>query len=77
MLVLAPVVGFLVGRWWVLLALAGTVIGHCIGWDASENDGNPALWAPYLISFVLIIGGPLMLGAAVATARRDRRRGEV
>ena len=43
---LAPVVGFLVGRWWVVLAVLGPIVGRAVGWDPSDHDGNPALWWP-------------------------------
>jgi hypothetical protein len=67
----APVVGFLVGRWWVLLAVAGEIIGRAIGWDPGENDGNPAFWPPYVVSAFVLLGLPLLLG--VAAARRRSR----
>jgi len=35
------VVGFLVGRWWVVFAVVGAIFGRAIGWDVGENDGNP------------------------------------
>ena len=73
---LAPLVGFLVGRWWVVLAVLGALVGRPIGWDSSENDGNPALWLPYVMSFVLFIGFPLLLGVGIAAARDRRRHGQ-
>lgn len=69
---LAPVIGFLVGRWWVVLAALGANVGRPIGWDPAENDGNPALWLPYLISSLVFIGALLLLGAAIAAARARR-----
>jgi len=70
---LAPLVGFLVGRWWAVLAVFGGLIGRPIGWDSSENDGNPALWLPYVMSFVVFIGFPLLLGVRISVARDQRR----
>lgn len=72
--VAAPVVGFLVGRWWVVLAVLGAMVGHVIGWDSSENDGNPALWPPYLVTMLVYLGVPLLLGAAGSRAWRSRRQ---
>ena len=71
----APVVGLLVGRWWVLLAVVGAMIGHVVGWDAGENDGNPALWPPYLVMWPLLLGLPLCLGVAFSRFRSDRAPG--
>jgi hypothetical protein len=62
----APVVGFLVGRWWVLLAVAGQIIGRAIGWDPGENDGNPAFWPPYVVSAIVLLGLPLLFGVGVS-----------
>lgn len=74
--VLAPGVGFLVGRWWVLLAFAGAVVGRAIGWDPGENDGNPALWPPYIISSIVLFGLPLLSGVALYQGLfQNRRRG--
>ena len=71
----APIVGFLVGRWWILLAVAGLLIGHAIGWDPGENDGNPAFWWPYLVSLTVLLGLPLLIGVMLSAAyRRWRRR---
>jgi hypothetical protein len=70
---LAPLVGFLVGRWWVVLAVLGGLIGRPIGWDSSENDGNPALWLPYVMTFVVFVGFPLLLGVRISVARDLRR----
>jgi hypothetical protein len=66
-------IGLFVGRWWVVLAVLGAIVGRVIGWDSGENDGNPALWPPYLISTGVLIGLPLLLGAAISEMR-DRRR---
>ena len=71
--VMAPLVGFLVGRWWVVLAVLGAFVGQSIGWDPAEHDGNPALWPPYVTSTLLGFGPPLLLGVAISIAR-DRRR---
>ncbi|HYJ21189.1 MAG TPA: hypothetical protein VEW07_04095 [Solirubrobacterales bacterium] len=65
----APVVGFAVGRWWVLFAVVGALVGRTIGWDPAENDGNPALWPPYVVMTVTFIGLPLLLGAALSRVR--------
>ncbi len=73
---LAPLVGFLVGRWWVVLAVLSGLIGLTIGWDSSENDGNPALWLPYVIWFVVFFACPLLVGVAIAAARDRRRHGQ-
>lgn len=72
---MAPVVGFLVGRWWVLLAVGGVLAGRAIGWDPSENDGNPALWPPYVVVALAYVGGPLALGMALSLLRRGSGRG--
>ena len=69
---LAPVVGFLVGRWWVLFAVVGAIVGRAIGWDAGENDGNPALWPPYVVTVILFLGLPLLLGVVLARLRESR-----
>ena len=58
----ALVVGFLVGRWWVLLAVVGVLVGRTIGWDPAENDGNPALWPPYVVATIVSVGLPLLIG---------------
>jgi hypothetical protein len=71
----APVVGFLVGRWWVLLAVTGGIVGRAIGWDPGENDGNPAFWPPYVVSSIVLIGLPLLLGVVVSKIWRPRQRG--
>lgn len=59
---LAPLIGFFVARWWVVLAVLGALVGRSIGWDSAENDGNPALWPPYVIWLVVFIGVPLLCG---------------
>lgn len=64
--IVAPVVGYLVGRWWVLLALVGVLMGRTIGWDPGENDGNPALWLPYVVSSVAFFGLPLLGGVLLS-----------
>lgn len=70
---LAPLVGFLVGRWWVVLAVLGGLIGLTIGWNPAEHDGNPSLWFPYVTSFVAFVGLPLLVGVAIAVVRERRR----
>ena len=70
---LAPVVGFLVGRWWVVFAVAGAIFGRAIGWDAGENDGNPAFWLPYVVTAIAFLGFPLLLGVVFAQIRDNRR----
>lgn len=60
------VVGFLVGRWWVLAAVVGAMVGHVIGWDPGENDGNPALWPPYLFMTSVFLAIPLFLGVVAS-----------
>jgi hypothetical protein len=68
---LAPAAGFLVGRWWVALALLG-ILGRVVGWDPAENDGNPALWPPYIVFSLALFGLPLLAGVAAAKAREAR-----
>jgi hypothetical protein len=68
--VLAPVVGFLVGRWWVLLVVVAALAGRAIGWDPSEHDGNPALWPPYVLTAIAFVGAPLLLGVVLSRLRR-------
>lgn len=70
----APLVGFAVGRWWVLFAVVGALAGRTIGWDPGENDGNPALWPPYVITLVAYIELPLLLGVALSRLREARPR---
>lgn len=62
----APIVGFAVGRWWALIAVVAALVGRTIGWDRGENDGNPALWPPYVVSSVLSLGLPLLAGLALS-----------
>lgn len=71
-----PLIGFLVGRWWALFAVAGVILGRAIGWDPGENDGNPAFWPPYVVMAIILIGGPLLLGAAGSRALQNRRQGK-
>jgi hypothetical protein len=70
----APVIGFLVGRWWVVFAVVGALIGRTIGWDSGDNDGNPALWWPYLLTTIVFLGFPLLLGVVVSQTWQSRRR---
>jgi hypothetical protein len=72
--VAAPVVGFVVGRWWVVLAVLGALVGRVIGWDSAENDGNPALWPPYVAATLVYLAVPLLIGAACSSAWRSRRQ---
>lgn len=70
----APVIGFLVGRWWVLFAVIGALAGRVIGWDSGENDGNPALWPPYVLTTIVFLGLPLLLGVVLSEAWQGRHR---
>lgn len=70
----APIVGFLVGRWWVVFAVVGAIFGRAIGWDAGENDGNPAFWPPYMVAAIFLVGLPLFFGVGLSQIWRDRRR---
>jgi hypothetical protein len=70
----APVVGFLVGRWWVLLVVLAVLVGRAIGWDAGDNDGNSAFWWPYLLTTTVFFGGPLLVGVLASGALEARRR---
>jgi hypothetical protein len=70
----APVVGFLVGRWWVLLVVLAVLVGRSIGWDAGENDGNSAFWWPYLLIATVLFGGPLLVGVLISEALEARSR---
>jgi hypothetical protein len=69
-------VGYFVGRWWALIAVGGAVFGRTIGWDAGANDGNDALWWPYLVTLVVWTGFPLAVGIATAVLKRagDKKR---
>jgi len=71
---LAPLTGFLVGRWWAVLAVVGAIFGRAIGWDAGEHDGNPALWPPYVVSTLILLGVPVLVGVAISVARDSSRR---
>ena len=71
---LAPVVGFLVGRWWVVLAVLGPVLGRMIGWDAAEHDGNAALSPPYVVTLVGLVALPLLLGVWLSGVREGIQR---
>lgn len=73
----APVVGFLVGRWWVLFAVVGALAGRTVGWDSGENDGNPALWPPYVLTAIVFLGLPLLLGVVLSQAWRGRHRSSI
>lgn len=70
----APVIGFLVGRWWVLFAVVGALAGRAIGWDSGENDGTPALWPPYVLMTIVYLGLPLLLGVLFPQAWQSWRR---
>lgn len=70
----APVVGFLVGRWWVVAAVLGAIAGRVIGWDSAENDGNPALWPPYVVAALGYLGIPLLIGVLCSYVWRAWRR---
>lgn len=71
---LAPVVGFLVGRWWAVLAVVGALVGRAIGWEAAEHDGNSAIWPPYVVSMIALIGIPLLLGVVISFMRNGNRQ---
>jgi hypothetical protein len=71
---LAPLVGFLAGRWWVVFAVVGAIVGRAIGWDAGENDGNPAFWPPYVVTAIVFLGFPLLLGVWFSQVRESRSR---
>ncbi|HET6998480.1 MAG TPA: hypothetical protein VFI03_07805 [Solirubrobacterales bacterium] len=62
-------VGFLVGRWWAVLAVVGALVGRVIGWDPGESDGNPALWWPYVVMTIIFFGTPLLVGWVASGAR--------
>jgi hypothetical protein len=70
----APVVGFLVGRWWVVLAVLGVLVGRTIGWDAGENDGVPALSLLHMVAAFFFLALPLMVGFVCSYAWRAWRR---
>jgi len=70
----APIVGFAVGRWWVVFAVVGALVGRVIGWDSGENDGNPALWPPYVAAMLVYLGIPLLIGAACSRVWRSWRQ---
>ena len=73
----APVVGFLVGRWWVVFAALGMIFGRAIGWDPGENDGNPAFWPPYVVTAFISVGLPLLVGVACSYVWRAWNRPSV
>jgi hypothetical protein len=75
-LLAAPVVAYLVGHWWVMIALVGALVGRAIGWDAGENDGNSVFWWPYVLTTIIFVSAPLLLGLALSFSvplRRNRR----
>lgn len=67
-------VAFLVGRWWVLFAILGGIVGRTIGWDSAESDGNPALWWPYVVTTVVVLSVPLLAGLGLGRAWRNERQ---
>jgi hypothetical protein len=67
-------IGLLVGRWWVLAALAGMVVGRAIGWDPAENDGVPAFSPAHVLMTLVFAGLPLLLGVAISGAWESRSR---
>ncbi|HEX5713434.1 MAG TPA: hypothetical protein VFX85_08995 [Solirubrobacterales bacterium] len=69
-------VGFLVGRWWVLVALVGMLVGRAIGWDPGEHDGVPAFSPPHVLTMVVFAGLPLLLGVAISGIWERRRSRE-
>jgi hypothetical protein len=71
---LAVVVGFLVGRWWVVLAILGPLLGRTIGWDAADNDGNAALWWPYVVTTIGLVALPLLAGVWLSRIREGTQR---
>jgi hypothetical protein len=52
----------------------GAIAGRTIGWDPAENDGNPALWPPYVLTAFVFVGLPLLFGAACSYVWRAWRR---
>lgn len=72
----APIVGFLVGRWWVMIAVVGVVIGPSIGWDPGENDGTSAFWWPRVVVGVISVGFSLFVGVALYKLRQWQRHTE-
>jgi|ERR1044072_2371342 hypothetical protein len=71
---LAPVVGFFVREWWVVLAVLGPLIGRMIGWNPAEHDGNSALSWPYVVTTAGLIAIPLFLGVWLAGVRASIQR---
>jgi hypothetical protein len=71
---LAPVVGFLVGQWWVVLAVLGPLVGRMIGWGPAEHDGNSALSWPYVVTTTGLIAIPLLLGVWLSGVREGIQR---
>jgi hypothetical protein len=74
---IAPVVGFLVGRWWVVAAVFGVLAGRLIGWDPAENDGAPALSPLHLLVGFAYLGIPLLFGVFCSYVWRAWRRASV
>lgn len=77
LLLMGPVVGFLVGRWWVLFAVTGAIVGRAIGWDTGDNDRNAAFWSLYVLWGIVLWGTPLLLGVAASQGWQSwRGRGD-
>jgi hypothetical protein len=66
----SPIVGFLVGSPWVLVAVPAAILGRTIGWDPAEHDGASALWLPHVLTTVIFLGGPLSAGVLAAYVTR-------
>lgn len=71
---LALVVGFLVGRWWVVFAVLGPIPGRTIGWDAAEHDGHAALSTPYVVTLIGLVALPLLTGVWLSRVRDSIQR---
>lgn len=63
----APVVGFLIGRWWALFAIFGWLVGSIVGWDEQANYDQGRLVVYFYAPFFFVwIGAPLLRGVAVS-----------